>query len=577
VRAVLLRTRFLGVPAVAALGIGLAAIPVTAHAGGGSSVVKVPAFLLPLTRVGQVNLGSLARERHRGRAATGVTGYRLIGNSIVTRRPKGTPKTSPDPAPTRLSTRNVRGESGFSAVNSAQEASVYGFDLEPPDQGLCAGGGYVMEFINDAVAIYDQHGVQLLPPVRSPAVFGRPKLAPVDPRCYYDAPTKRWFLQEFTLGRTGRAGKLASQSREFEAVSDTQDPTGSYTVYSWVTTDAATAGCPCFGDYDNLGADGNGIYITTNELGLTSGADNGVIVYAISKEQIENVATTGALPAVAGYRLMRTPFGTPEVIAPASTPPGARFARDTEYFAESDSNGRGDNHLLVYALHNTSLLAAAIPPTMYRAEVTTEGYSFPVDARQKPGPRPLGKAFQDPEAGLQADFDAEMEPTYVGGQLYAQLDTRTASGSDAAAWFILKPALSGKMLSVSVAHQGFVAVNNASLLYPYTAVNASGAGYLLFSLSGPDNYPSPAYIAYGATGPAGPVIVAAAGAAPEDSFSCYPAFTSPLEGGCRWGDYSMGAVMNGRVYMATEMVPQTARDTLTNWGTFIWSAPPPRG
>jgi hypothetical protein len=562
------------VPAVAALGIGLATVPVTAQAAGGSSVIKVPVFRLPLTRVGQVNLGLLARAQHRGREAA-ATGYRLIDNAIVTHQPKGTPKTSPDPAPTRLSTTNVRGEFGFGAVDSVQEASVYGFDLEPPDQGLCAGNGYVMEFINDVLAVYDQHGAQLMAPLRSPDAFGRPKDAFVDPRCYYDAPTKRWFLQEFTLGRVDRTGKVISQSRQFEAVSDTQDPTGSYTVYSWVTTDAAAAGCPCFGDYDNLGADGNGIYITTNELGLTSNADNGVIVYAISKEQIENVAKTGALPAVVGYRLATTPFGTPEVIAPASTPPGARFARDTEYFAESDNNVLSDHHLLVYALHNTSLLAAAIPPTMYRTEVTTQGYSFPVNARQKPGPRPLGQAFQDPAGGIQADFDAEMEPSYVGGRLYAQLDTGTASGSDGAAWFILKPALSGKTLSVSVTHQGTVAVRNASLLYPYTAVNSHGLGYLLFSLSGPGNYPSPAYIRYGATGPAGPVIVAAAGAAPEDSFSCYPAFTSPLEGGCRWGDYSMGAVMNGRVYMATEMIPQAARDTLTNWGTFAWSAPAP--
>lgn len=564
--------RFLAVPAVAALGIGLATAPLTSAASG-TSVIKVPTFTLPLTRVGQVNLGAAARAQRRARPAT--RSYLFIDNAILAHRPKGTPKTNPDPATTRLSTRNVRGEFGFGAVDSSQEAATYGFDLEPPDQGLCAGGGYVMEFINDVVAIYNQHGVQLIPPVRSPTVFDRPNAAPVDPRCYYDASTKRWFLQEFTLGRIDRAGKLISQSRQFEAVSDTQDPTGGYTVYSWVTTDAATAGCPCFGDYDNLGADSNGIYITTNELGLASGADNGVIIYAISKEQIENTAKTGIVPAVIGYRLARTPFGTPEVIAPASTPPGARFARDTEYFAESDNNVLNDHHLLVYALRNTSLLANAIPPALYRTEVTTEGYSFPVDARQKPGPRPLGTSVQDPEAGLQADFDAEMEPTYVGGQLYAQLDTGTASGSDAAAWFILKPTLSGKTLSASVVHQGAVAVKNASLLYPYTAVNAQGVGYLLFSLSGPGNYPGPGYIAYGASGPAGPVIVAAPGAAPEDSFSCYPAFAGPLEGGCRWGDYSMGAVMNGRVYMSTEMVPQAARDTLTNWGTFIWSAPAP--
>ena len=120
-----------------------------------------------------------------------------------------------------------------------------------------------------------------------------------------------------------------------------------------------------------------------------------------------------------------------------------------------------------------------------------------------------------------------------------------------------------------------VAVKDTSLLYPYTAVDAHGHGYLLFSLSGPHNYPSPAYIRYTATGPTGPVIVATAGAAPDDSFGCYAAFAGPFNGGCRWGDYSMGAVMNGRVFMAAEMIPQGYRDTLSNWGTYIWSAPPP--
>jgi hypothetical protein len=32
---------------------------------------------------------------------------------------------------------------------------------------------------------------------------------------------------------------------------------------------------------------------------------------------------------------------------------------------------------------------------------------------------------------------------------------------------------------------------------------------------------------------------------------------------------------NGRVFMAAEFVRQGIRDFLTNWGTFIYSAPPP--
>jgi hypothetical protein len=124
-------------------------------------------------------------------------------------------------------------------------------------------------------------------------------------------------------------------------------------------------------------------------------------------------------------------------------------------------------------------------------------------------------------------------------------------------------------------HQGVVAVKGTSLLYPYTAVNSSGVGYLLFSLSGASNYPSPGYISYNVDGPTGSVIVATPGADPEDGFTCYPAFVGPNYGGCRWGDYSQGVVMGQRVFMATEMVPSGFRDTYTNWGTFIWSAPPP--
>jgi len=591
--------RFVAVAAMAALGGGLALAsgPASAAAGSsgqaGSTVVKAATFSPALTEVGQVNLGVLARaERatqvssHRqgaeiSRAAVdaSTTRYRPVDNAVVTYGSRVGAAKNPNPATTPLSTTNVPGEHGFSGMGGIQQAETTGgSDLEPPDQGLCAGGGYVMEFINNALAVYDKSGAQLLAPIGSASVFMQPTTDFFsDPRCYYDAPTKRWFVQEFIVGTVNSSGQLTSPSTQFEAVSNTQDPTGSFTVYSFDTSDTSTAGCPCFGDYDNLGADDNGIYIATDEFGIDSGAYNGVVIYAFSKEQIETAADTGILPTIFAYRLTQDAFGQPYVVAPTSTPPGTDFAPNTEYFVESNSDAPGDDHLMVYALNDTSLLGAPAAPTLYSTEVTTEAYAFPPDAKQKVGPRPLGKAYQDPAGGIQADFNAEMEPTYVGGDIYAELDTATASGSDAIDWFILRPKLAGKKLKLSatVAHQGVVAVKGTSLLYPYTAVDSSGVGYLLFSVSGPSNYPSPAYISYGPTGPIGPVIVATAGAAPEDGFTCYAAFVGPFYGGCRWGDYSMGVVMAGRIFMATEMIPQGFRDTLTNWGTYIWSAPPP--
>ena len=151
-------------------------------------------------------------------------------------------------------------------------------------------------------------------------------------------------------------------STQFLAVSATADPTGTYTIYSFDTTDTNTAGCPCFGDYDQLGADNNGIYIATDEFGIATPAYNGAIVYAISKETLEIASTVGFTPTGFGYRLAKDPFGQPYIVAPTSTPPNAKFATDTEYFVESNSNAPSDDRLLVYALNDTSTLASPAPP-----------------------------------------------------------------------------------------------------------------------------------------------------------------------------------------------------------------------
>src|ERR1700730_5372029 len=78
------------------------------------------------------------------------------------------------------------------------------FSLEPPDQGLCAGGGFVVEIVNNAVAVYDTHGNQLAGPEAMSQFFGfAPEIDRVigvtgpfisDPKCVYDSDTGRWFI-----------------------------------------------------------------------------------------------------------------------------------------------------------------------------------------------------------------------------------------------------------------------------------------------------------------------------------------------------------------------------------------------
>ena len=473
-----------------------------------------------------------------------------------------------------ITTTNVAGEKGFSGLTGYDQALANNnLDLEPPDQGLCAGNGYVGEFINNAFAVYDTNGVQLLNTVPSYKLFLQPSTAFLsDPRCYYDAATQRWFMNEFVVGNA--SGTVPSI--QFLAVSNTSDPLGTWSVWQWTTTDPNTPGCPCFGDFDQFGADNNGVYIATNEFGNAPPfAFNGPIIYAVSKQTLEQFANTGIAPVMFRYRVTQDYFGQPYHISPASSPPGAKFAPDTEYFVESNGDAVSDDHLAVYALQDTSLLASPAAPPMVSTLIKTQKYTFPPDATQKNGPIPLGDANQDPEGQIQSDFDAIQEVTYTGGQLYAEASTAMSNGTVGAAWFELAPTSTSTGVTATVTAQGYVRVGNQNLIYPVIAVNPSGDGYMAFALSGPKYYPSAAYITFTPAGPSGNVMIAAQGVAPEDGFTCYAAFVGPFYGGCRWGDYSMGVAMGSKIYLATEYIPPDSRDYLTNWGTFVWNAPAP--
>jgi hypothetical protein len=477
---------------------------------------------------------------------------------------------------------NVSGAIEFDGITGPQQAAVNvaPADLEPPDQGTCAGPDasgtpIVMEIINNAVAAYSTSGTQELGVTPTYALFNQPSTAFLsDPRCYYDASTQRWFFTEFVVGSP-------APSTQFIAVSQTADPLGKYEVFGIDTTDASNSlgDCPCFGDFDQIGADANGFYIATNEFSNVGPGFNGTVMYGLSKQGLEAAADGASLPTVARYQITSDAFGTdgPYHVSPASTPPGGSYAPDTEYFVESNSFAVGDNHLIVYALTGTSGLATLAPggstPSLEATLIGSEAYSFPPNGTQAPGPIPYGNSVGATAVGtLQADFNAVQEVTYTGGRLYAELDTSVgipSSPTDGAAWFTLSPSLGSGGVSAQVIKQGYVA-SSQNFLYPDIVVDSSGNGFMVFTVSGSAEYPSAAYLAFHASaGPVGPVHVANYGAAPEDGFTCY----IPGLGGCRWGDYSGGAVWNGRAYLMTEYIPATPRDTLTNWGTFVVSAP----
>jgi len=133
------------------------------------------------------------------------------------------------------------------------------FSTEPPDQGLAAGNGYVVEAVNGALQVFNALGVALLPaPLALVQVFGLTAAFnrttgvygedPGDPRIYFDQDSGHWFVVAWDQLVT-TAGAPLNQSREHLAVSKTTDPTGAYFNYVVDTTLPGTTGCPCIPDY----------------------------------------------------------------------------------------------------------------------------------------------------------------------------------------------------------------------------------------------------------------------------------------------------------------------------------------
>src|SRR4029079_11306729 len=129
----------------------------------------------------------------------------------------------------------------FDGLNHRDQRLANGgnqFSLEPPDQGLCVGNGFVMETVNDVIRIFNTAGAALAGAVDQITFYGYPPainrttgtFGPfvTDPSCLYDADTQRWFHVVLTLDRLPN-GALTGKNHLDIAVSNSSSPLGSWT------------------------------------------------------------------------------------------------------------------------------------------------------------------------------------------------------------------------------------------------------------------------------------------------------------------------------------------------------------
>jgi hypothetical protein len=558
--------------------------PAGGAVAGDNTSVEVTKTGTKLTPTGSGNLRAIA---NRGPAAPRAEGDRhaVIPNLARVDWPGGSADATPVPrsVPVVASTPRLRGFAGLRAADNGTESSS-----EPPDQALCVGNGQVLEGVNTALTVYSTNGTQQIPVVSLNDFFGPPPDIPpgqlivpffLDPSCQFDQQVRRWFVvaTEFELDL---ASGTPTGSHLFLAVSKTTDATGDYAVFAVNTTagNPTDQGCPCFGDFPTIGADAHGFFVTTNRKVLSTGRFIGAQLYAAAKRGLATAAAgSGPPPVLVSFDVGSVGGAPAAAVHPAITPPGGAFPPNREYFVSLAYAPSQAHRIAVWALANTSSLNSAHPRLrLSHAILQTLPYALPPKTKQKPGPHPLGRSVGEPVRPLDSGFEFPRQVSFAAGRLWTSIDTvigpRGGPKRAGVLWLVIRPTFNRRAVGGHISRQGYLAVDTNSLLYSAVGVNARGVGAMVVSLAGPTTFPSAAYAEIHGGRVSGPVRVMARGVRPYDAESCYRAFggDANLARGCRWGDYSAArADARGRIWMATEYIPNLPRTERANWGTFV--------
>ena len=200
------------------------------------------------------------------------------------------------------------GVKGLDAVDSAQQSTnVLQTDIEPPDQGLCAGNGYVVEDNNlGEILVFDTSLNRVSSVIPLDTIMGltaRGWSSGGDISCLYDQSNGgHWFFTEFvstTSEASGGAfsgcfGAVASSCYEGIAVTVGSNPFGPYNVYFLnANYNPSEPGYPyLLNDFAKISATQDAFLLFYDEFallggGFGGGGFNGAQEFAFDKKALE--------------------------------------------------------------------------------------------------------------------------------------------------------------------------------------------------------------------------------------------------------------------------------------------------
>ncbi len=338
----------------------------------------------------------------------------------------------------------AKGVKGINAVDSGTLPTNQNGDLEPADQGLCAGNGYVVEDNNvGEVLIFNTKLNRISSVIPLDTIMGltaRGWSSGGDIMCQYDYSNGgHWFFTEFASASTEASGgpfsgcfnNVANTCFEGIAVTKGSSPFGPYNVYFLnANFNPAEPGAPfLLNDFTKIGVSRDAFLLFYDEFpqvtpGVGGGGFNGAQEYAFDKNALElglPVTLANGKPnpffnvAIENMGLLATPDGTcasdnrfnrPGItcwfsVIPTMPPDPAQYDNShggSGFMLDTlDFYGQGDDRIAAFDW--TGLSALDSPACVACGFVRFGGQLFSgvnfyfgegVGAPQKAGPIPLG-------------------------------------------------------------------------------------------------------------------------------------------------------------------------------------------
>ncbi len=411
-------------------------------------------------------------------------------------RLSGLPRSDSDPTPPSVSCQpfgpgcdiissRSGGATGVKGLNAVDSGEAYLEDVEPADQGLCAGNGYVVESNNiGEILVFDtalHRKSSVIPLDTLMGLTSRGWSSGGDISCLYDYNNGgHWFFTEFVSSTSEASGGtfagcfagVANTCYEGIAVTVGSDPFGPYNVY-FLSADynPSEPGYPyLLNDFAKISTTRDAFLVFYDEFplvvpGLGGGGFNGAQEFAFNKNALElglpvtlhgkpNPAFTvaienmGLLPTPNGTCSKDDEYGLPGItcwysVIPAQPPDPTQYDNShggSGFMLETlDFYGQGDGRIAVFdwtGLDNLNSPNCFTCAGIQFGGQLFSGVSFYYGegflGAQKSGPIPLGDECgaaglstdtSCPESGIATNGDNMTQVSQAQGQIWGAIST----------------------------------------------------------------------------------------------------------------------------------------------------------